>query len=255
MTPSEVRERAKFVQLGKTYTMQSGLQAIVTSYTNCENVQVKFMESGFEVKTSVSVLRKGLVKDKSLPSVQGAGCLDGLPTHANGIMRKDYSVWSGILERCYSPRFQKEGSAYNGCTVSDNFKSFAFFSNWCKAQVGFGENGFAIDKDILSNCQKHYSEDTCLFVPQEVNNLFKNTKSCRGKFPKGVTKIGTRFYSRYKRFGESVHLGAHATPEEAFETYCKAMTLYVQEIAEKWKEQIDARAYTALLNYKINITD
>ena len=42
---------------------------------------------------------------------------------------------------------------------------------------------------------------------------------------------------------------------EAFNAYKKAKEVFVKEVAEKWKSQIDERAYEALMKYTVEITD
>ena len=42
---------------------------------------------------------------------------------------------------------------------------------------------------------------------------------------------------------------------KAFNAYKEAKEAFVKEQAEKWKSQIDPRAYKALMNYQVEITD
>ena len=44
------------------------------------------------------------------------------------------------------------------------------------------------------------------------------------------------------------------TELEAFNAYKKAKEAFVKEQANKWKGQIDDRAYNALMNYTVEIT-
>ena len=57
------------------------------------------------------------------------------------------------------------------------------------------------------------------------------------------------------RFKENIRLGYFSTPEEAFYTYKTAKELYIKDIANKWKDQVDPRVYEALMNYQVEITD
>ena len=50
-------------------------------------------------------------------------------------------------------------------------------------------------------------------------------------------------------------LGIFKTEIEAFNAYKKAKESFVKEQADKWKDQIDERAYEALMNYEVDIDD
>ena len=53
----------------------------------------------------------------------------------------------------------------------------------------------------------------------------------------------------------SEHLGLFNTELEAFKAYKTAKESFIKEQAEKWKSQIDPRAYEALMNYQVEIND
>ena len=132
------------------------------------------------------------------------------------------------------------------------------FSKWCNEQIGFNfkdDKGkpFQLDKDILIKGNKIYSEETCAFVPQEVNLLFVKGEKSRGDYPIGVRfhKVSGMFRAMYNN-----KLSEHfKTPEEAFCAYKEAKEAYIKEVANKWKDQIDQRVYEALMNYQVEITD
>ena len=50
-------------------------------------------------------------------------------------------------------------------------------------------------------------------------------------------------------------MGFFNTELEAFNAYKKAKEAFIKEQASKFKSQIDPRAYNALMNYEVNITD
>ena len=45
------------------------------------------------------------------------------------------------------------------------------------------------------------------------------------------------------------------TESEAFNAYKEAKENHLRELANKWKGKIDERAYQALINYTVEITD
>ena len=58
-----------------------------------------------------------------------------------------------------------------------------------------------------------------------------------------------------KNKGKQEHLGYYSTEIEAFNAYKQAKESFVKEQANKWKDQIDPRAYKALMSYEVGIDD
>ena len=163
-----------------------------------------------------------------------------------------------MLQRCYSDTLKKKYPTYEGCEVSDNFKYYEYFYEWCHKQIGFGNEGFHLDKDLLIRGNKVYSESTCVFLPQEINSLLTKRTSLRGNHLIGVywDKTHKAFIALVnKNKGKQEHLGYFNTEIEAFKAYKTAKESFIKEQANKWKSQIDSRAYKALMKYTVNIDD
>ena len=58
-----------------------------------------------------------------------------------------------------------------------------------------------------------------------------------------------------KNKGKREYLGYFNTELEAFNAYKQAKESFIKEQANKWKSQIDGRAYEALMNYEVGIDD
>lgn len=177
------------------------------------------------------------------------------PTKVKGKKLKEYDVWKNLLKRCYCPMLQKERPTYIGCSASENFKSYSYFYQWCQNQIGFGQEGYHLDKDVLLRGNKIYSENTCVFLPSELNALLTARKNCRGVFPIGVSACYSKFKAKCCTDKSSDFLGIFNTLEEAFQAYKQAKEAYIKSQAEKWKNFIDLRAYEALMRYEVQITD
>lgn len=188
--------------------------------------------------------------------VCGVGINDGkYPATVNGKILKEYDLWKTLLRRCYSPKYQRVWLTYKGCLASENFKSYSYFRDWCQKQIGFGQEGFELDKDLLLKGNKLYSEDTCLFLPNELNSLLLSCRACRGSLPVGVSASRGRFIVHCCTDKPSNHVGYFDTPEEAFHAYKQVKEAFIKAQAEKWKVLIDPRAYAALMAYEVTITD
>lgn len=178
------------------------------------------------------------------------------PAKVNGKTIKEYNLWCGLLERCYCPKLQKKRPTYIGCLVSENFKSYSYFYDWVQKQVGFSEKGFQLDKDLIFKGNKLYSEETCLFLPSQLNSLLTTCRAVRGSLPVGVSANGKAFQADCSTDKTSLrYLGRFNTPELAFQAYKQAKEAYIKLQAEKWRDFIDPRAYEALIAYTISITD
>ena len=235
----------------------------ILKYNDTANVEIQFLKTGFETTVRLGDIKSGKVKDKYLPSVFGVGVLGTkYPTRVNGVQTKEYELWYSMLRRCYSDRFKKKQPTYEGCEVSDNFKCYEYFYEWCNKQVGFSNDGngspFHLDKDLLVKGNKVYSENTCVFIPREINQLLVKSTASRGEHLIGVywdktKKVFIAMVSKNK--GKQEYLGFFNTEIEAFNAYKTAKESFVKEQANKCKLQIDERAYNALMNYEVDITD
>ena len=166
---------------------------------------------------------------------------------------RHYRTWYGMLERCYSGR----QPTYIDCYVDPRFYSFQEFMLWAEQQIGFTQDRFALDKDILIKGNKVYSPETCVFVPQEINALFTNTNAVRGDYPIGVylDKRNNRYRAGVNRNGRKDKLGKFRTIEEAFNKYKKTKEEWIKEVANLFSDVIDPRAYDVMMNYVVEITD
>ena len=232
----------------------------IVKYNDAYNVDVQFLNTGFETSVQLGSIKSGKVKDRYLPSVYGVGVLGTkYPITINGVKTKEYKLWQSMLERCYSDSaYNKQRPTYIDCEVSDNFKSYEYFYEWCHNQVGFSNKDWQLDKDLLIKGNKVYSETTCVFLPQEVNSLLVKRTASRGEHLIGVCwhKRDMAFMARVSRNkGKQEHLGTFNTEIEAFNAYKQAKEDFVKEQANKWKDKIDDRAYNALMSYEVNIDD
>lgn len=245
--------------VGKVCKSKSSGDFKIVKYNNTANVEIRFLKTGYETVATLSNIRNGKVKDPCVPSVYGVGVLGNKhPPTINGVQTKEYELWQSMLKRCYSDRCQKKHPTYIGCEVSENFKSYEYFYEWCHSQIGFGVEGWQLDKDLLVKGNKVYSEDSCVFIPKEINILLTKRTASRGECLIGVSwcKTNKAFRARVnKNKGKPEWLGFFKTEIEAFNTYKTAKEAFVKEQANKWKSQIDPRAYNALMNYQVEITD
>jgi len=200
--------------------------------------------------------------NKSNKLVYGIGVKGTEYPTKEGRHTKEYSLWSSMLRRCTEKSWIKHPS-YKGVTCSENFKSYTFFYEWCQSQVGFGnkdERGksWQLDKDILAEGSKVYSEGVCCFVPQRINTLLIKCDASRGDWPIGIywnKERGVFKSHSMDRDGKKRFLGCFNTPQEAFQAYKTFKEALIKEVANEYKYQLDPRVYEALMNYEVNEND
>ena len=250
--------------VGKVCKSTSSGDFKILTCNGARNVEIQFLKTGYKTTVYLGSIRNGYVKDRYAPSVYDIGIIgDKYPSRINGRNTKEYILWCSMLKRCYSDAnvcdsSKKKYPTYEGCEVSENFKSYEYFYEWCHNQIGFGNQGWHLDKDLLIKGNKVYSETTCVFIPSAINSLLIKSDKIRGKHPIGVYWRNTKkaFVAQVnKSKGKPEYLGSFKTELEAFNAYKEVKENYLKEIANKWKSQIDIRAYNALMNYTVDIDD
>lgn len=243
--------------IGKVFRTNNYGDLVITKWVSSNEVFVRFVNTGYETVTSMSSISKGMVRDRLIPSVCGVGIIGNGITRIEGVDVRDYTLWKNMLYRCYDEKYQDKFPTYKGCSVSEEFKYFPYFKEWCKNQIGFDQDGWFLDKDILIKGNKTYSENACCFVPHEINNLFVKSDAKRENLPIGVSfnETSNTYTAQHSFNGRSKHVGNYENPIKAFQAYKAAKESYIKVVADKWKNLIDQRVYEALINYKVEIVD
>ena len=256
----------KKIEVGDVFTSNQGCEFVVLEYNGAFNVVVKFLDSaGHTKQVCTGEIRSGEVGNPFFPSVLGVG-YPGIDKNSKDGYKlgktREHMFWKGMMERCYSEKSLQRSPTYKGCSVDVCWHNFQNFAEWCYSQKFFNfkdDNGrsYQLDKDILVKGNKVYSPETCCFVPHEINSLFLLRKSLRGEYPIGVSynKQNRKFDMCLTHLGKKLSRSLHETPEEAFKAYKEAKELCIKEIAEKWKDKLDAKVYKSLLRYEVDMCD
>ena len=184
--------------------------------------------------------------------VQGVGIND-VP---DSIETKEYKLWVNMLNRSYNEKVHQRQPTYLNCETSSEFLVLSDFCDWCQNQIGFNQPNFELDTDLLAKGNKEYHPDKCVFIPREINSFLRTSSKSRGDLPIGVRKAKSGgFHARLRNWVGRKHLGTFSTTEQAFKAYKQAKESHTKVLANKYKDQIDPRAYEALMNYKVEETD
>ena len=242
-----------------------GSKMIIKEYRSCMNIDVYFPEYKWTAKhVQYDNFKKGDIKCPYEPKVYGVGYLGEGKYKAseNGKNSDEYKIWRHMLQRCYDPKFHERNPSYKGCTVEDYLLNFQHIAEWIENNYYEvpGEKMY-LDKDILCKGNKIYSRETCIFVPQRINNLFTKSDKSRGKDPIGVDQLPSGNYRVYcnNRYGKRVSLGTYKTKEEAFQVYKNYKEKVIKEVIDSYENIIPepyySRLKTAMYNYEVEITD
>lgn len=172
---------------------------------------------------------------------------------------KAYTKWNNMLVRCFNARYHEKQPTYASCTICDEWLDFNNFVAWFEDPKNGYRDGYQLDKDLLGGNSKHYSPETCCFVPQTVNAMLTRGAKIRGKVKSiGVTLKGNKYMARCN-FGhkEAKVIGIFDNEQEAFEAYRKAKKSYMEQLANSLYAagEITERVYNGLLNYEIKQYD
>ena len=254
---------SKETRFGETRMMNCGEIAFIVNYACSNDITVQFKTTGELVKTKYSNFKNGSVKSHFTPSVYGVGIIGNEKTiDENGKTIKSYSVWNSMLKRCYSGKEQKKYPTYKGCCVCEEWLNYSNFKKWYDENYYEIENQtMNLDKDILVKNNKIYSPNTCVFVPQNINNLFTKSNKSRGKYPIGV--IFNKYVNKYQAHCNTFYngkrqckyLGSYNNIEEAFNAYKEFKEANIKQVADEYKDKIPNKLYEAMYNYKVKITD
>lgn len=244
-----MKNNPKLLTVGSVWESKNYGSFEVIEYEGCRSITVRFLETGFEIKSRPDSVRSGAIKDRMAISVCGVGFMgDG----CYGRNSKYYSVWASMLNRCYSAKFHDKYPTYNDCSVCSEWHNFQNFAGWCEENYPKNcDSSIHLDKDLKIIGNKVYSPDSCLFVPSLVNSFIL----IGGAF-NGGRMIGSVFSDRLCKFksqcsnpltGEKEYIGIYANELDAHLAWRERKSELAYELAMiQDREEVKQ----ALLNWK-----
>lgn len=245
-------------RIGEKHINNQGLEFEIIDYKGSANVTIEYSDGFIAYNVQYTHIKSKSVSNPYHKSVCGVGFL-GVGIHKTKINNKDthtYSIWSGVLRRCYSEKSQEKRPTYKDVTVCEEWHNFQNFAQWVEENYNPETmQGWHLDKDILIKGNKIYSPETCCFVPLEINGMLKSTSLRNNTGIIGVSY--NKKYDNYRTWLPKNKKGSRnfKTPEEAFEKYKKTREEHIKEVANLWKDKIEPKVYQALMNYQVEITD
>lgn len=169
------------------------------------------------------------------------------------IVTKEYDYWLNMNRRV-TPEYKERFPSYHDMTVSEEFRDFNTFVEWCKSQVGHDQKGYVLDKDIMGTLlgTKSYCKSACIFVPQAIN-IFVAVRNKAVKYYTGVSyqeACGKYIISCSQLNGKNKTLARVNCPVKGYEI-CKAEKVRLAKVlADEYKGQVDDRVIEILSNFE-----
>lgn len=166
-----------------------------------------------------------------------------------------YSVWHSMLRRCYSEVYHKTKPTYIGVEVQPDWLYLSNFHSWF---VLNHVEDWHLDKDLLGGDKRIYSEDTCTFLPSEINSALQTDKLSTN-LPPGVSyktshaKYVAQLSTNNEGTRKNIHLIIHDDPMVCFAAYKEAKENYLKTLAEKYKYELKYESYQALLAFSVKL--
>lgn len=249
-------------KVGDVFTTNSGHVAEIVEYLDTYNVKIKFSDPIESFRwCRIGDLRKGKVANVFARSVYGVGYIgEGAYKLNSNNDPVCSSTWHHMIERCYHLEIQKNKyPTYIGCSVEEKWHNFQNFADFYYKDP-WRQEGWCLDKDIISPGNKVYSAENCAFLPREINNLLCSSKARRGEWLIGVSKVSERVNKSKPFFARVVDIGKEycsyfATELEAFYFYKENKERIIQDRVKKYDRLVDPRVLESLSKWRVNIDD
>ena len=247
-----------------------GSKMKIIKYRNSKDIDVYFPEYNWTFKHNrYTHFKEGSIICPYERRFKGIGYLgEGkYKFRENNKETRCYQEWMKMLDRGYGITWSKKHPTYERVEVCEEWHNFQNFAKW------YYENYYEVkgqrmelDKDILYKGNKIYSPETCMIVPQRINNLFLKSDAIRGQYPIGVH---LHIKGNYKRLvsqcsiitregnKERKCLGLFPSdkPFQAFTCYKQFKENYIKEVADEYKDLIPIKLYEAMYKYEVEIND
>lgn len=244
-------------RIGEVRISNEGCKFTIKEMINSRDYTIQFEDGFLMCGVSYVSIESGKIKNPYHRSVYGIGYsgVGAYKLHIDKKVTPACQIWKGILGRGYNQKIKEKQPTYKDVTVCEDWHNFQNFAQWYEDNWKPYMQNWALDKDILVKGNKIYSPDTCVFVPQEINNLFLKNNKTRGCYPVGVHEQKGRYYASISKNNKQIRLGGFKTANLAFQTYKIEKEEHIKDVANKWKLLITERLYNTLINYEVKEND
>lgn len=152
-----------------------------------------------------------------------------------------FQRWNNLNARTKSS-YKENNPTYHD--TENNFENYQDFVNWSVYQKGYSDPLNQLDKDILGG--NSYSKENCVFVPSEINALFRKVEE--RSLPVGcyVCKRDNIIYAQHSENGKLERLGTFKTIEQARKAWLIKRIDYLKLLISVYSGNLDERVINSL---------
>lgn len=235
----------------ENYNSYGTLMRIV-EYINSNYIIVEFQdEHKYRKRTQYVNFRTGRVKNPYDKTIFGIGFL-GDGKHGSWKNQRNsrdtYLVWVAMLQRCYVDLKGKQKPYYGIATVCEEWLNFQNFAEWYENHYyDISNERLHIDKDIKIKNNKIYSPDTCILIPQSINEVFRDNK--RKSMDNDLPMTIRRCKSGYKVSFRNENLGIYESVDECINKYNDKRVNYIKELVNGYGDLLPTDVRDVLLQW------
>jgi hypothetical protein len=252
------------VKVGDKFTTNSGWSGEVVEYFNAHKVRVLWQDGSYSFEIA-HYIRNGNIKPLFQPSVSGIGFFGygkyvplsykNKESWQEFVNPKIYRHWVKLLDRL-TDTGRPANARYRDCTVTALWHNFQNFAAWAARQPYFEYKDACLDKDLVVKGNRHYSPDTCCFLPNIVNVFISSHYEKESGLPEGVniihpktqnSKVG--YVARCHFLGKREYLGYYDCPDVAGRVYKERKLAAAFALAEKYKDVIRPELYQKIIDH------
>lgn len=256
-----VNLKQKQERLGEINYNTYGTKMKIIEYTNASDIWIEFQdEYKYKKHTRYGDFKKGEINNPYDKTVYKIGYM-GYGKYSSKIHKKAYREWLSMFTRCYDDKYQEKYLTYKECVVCKEWYNFQNFAEWYyNNYYEIKGQKMRLDKDILNKGNKIYSPNTCVFVPERINNLFVKRDNDRGELPIGCTyndKDKKWIKVQCNMINKQEHIGffSYKEPFKAFTCYKNFKENYIKQVADEYKNLIPIDLYNAMYRWEVEIND
>lgn len=225
----------------------------IVEYNNTSDIIVEFQdEYKFRKKSNYANFKMGRIKNPYDRIAFGVACIGYGKYGSWKDSRNDkgtYLAWTNMLQRCYTDMNGKYPAYYGIVKVCEEWLNFQNFAEWYESHYySIPNERLHIDKDIKSSKSKLYSPDTCILIPQSINEVIRDNyrKTIDSDLPVTIRRCGNGYKVKFRK----ENLGQYDTVEECLEKYNEKKINYIKELVDGYGDLLPKEVAETILQWR-----